>query len=86
MSQGTRPMAGFMLTFRTHFFLLSSEKLARKSASSMFNPASIYAWWRFGVASRPLSGKEFSTSLTLDGFDVDIAKYIDKCAFWGETE
>lgn len=79
-------MAGFMLTFRTHFFLLSSEKLARKSASSMFNPASIYAWWRFGVASRPLSGKEFLTSLTLDGFDVDIAKYIDKCAFWGETE
>lgn len=86
MSQGTRPMARFMLTFRIHFLLLSSEKLARKSESSMVNPASIYAWWRFRVASRPLSGKEFSTSLMLDGGDEYMAKYIDKCAFWGEIE
>lgn len=75
-----------MLTFRTHLFLLSSEKLARKSASSMLNPASIYACSRLGVASKLLSGKESSTSLTLDGFDEDMAKDIGKCALRREIE
>lgn len=59
------------LTFRTHFFLFSSVKLARKYASSRLNPLSIYVS-RLEAASRFFSGEVSSTCMTLDGLEVDI--------------
>ena len=59
-------------TLRTHFFILSSEKLARKEASSGLNPASKYVCSGLGAASRCFSSTGFSGSLRLEGLEPDM--------------
>lgn len=60
------------LTLRTHFFILSSEKLARKEASSGLRPASKYVCSGLGAASRCFSSTGFSSSLRLEGLEPDM--------------